>query len=598
VILLSDHVINNISFLVSHSIFSLSLIISSGNIKTSGNIKIVSIKHETELQLATDVLVIGGGPAAAWAAWAAAAQGVSVIAVDKGFLGTSGAAAASGNGIMAPAPEDWNTALWQRYRAGQTLASLRWIERVIEKTWLSLPMVESWGYRFPKENGESVRRSYYGPEYMRVLRKTLLQVGVQILDQSPALELLLADDGSVAGARGVQRQQHRAYTVRAGAVVLANGGCAFLSKALGCNTNTGDGLLMAVEAGGELSSMEASSHYAISTAFNATVTRGVPFGWATYTDEAGNDLGGYINGRRDPSFLPNALLKGPVYAQLDRATPEVKAVIEKSHFIAFLPYKKAGIDPYTQRVPVTMLLEGTVRGTGGIRIVDEHCATKVPGLYAAGDAASREFLAGLSSGGGGPNSAWAISTGQWAGEGAAAFAKSLGVHAHERAVRQAGQTGLRSLSPTSTSFDSDAIVRGVQAEIFPLEKNYFRSEQKLVDSLAKLDALWQQVQGHPKQDTVRDVEHSRRAAALTAVARWAYFSALHRRETRSEHIRVDYPETDPNQRYYLATGGLDQLWVRRDWLSEAIASPPQRSAGEGSGCCFEQAQTELVGAST
>ena len=551
----------------------------------------LAVHSENELQLTADVLVIGGGPAAAWAAWAAASQGVKVIIVDKGFLGTSGAAAASGNGIMAPSPENWDKVLSERYRVGKNLANSRWIERVIEKTWLSLPLVESWGYRFPKEDGESVRQSYYGPEYMRVLRKNLLRVGVQILDQSPALELLLADDGSVAGARGVQRQHHRTYTVRAGAVVLANGGCAFLSKALGCNTNTGDGLLMAVEAGGELSSMEASNHYAISTAFNATVTRGVPFGWASYTDEAGNDLGGYINGRRDPLFLANALLKGPVYARLDRATPEVKAVIEKSHFIAFLPYTKAGIDPYTERVPVTLVLEGTVRGTGGIRIVNDNCATKVPGLYAAGDAASREFLAGLASGGGGPNAAWAISTGQWAGVGAADFAKSLGAHANERVARPAGQVGLRSPtvggtpsplagrspsspSPTSETFDSEAIVHGVQAQMFPLEKNYLRSEQGLLDSLAKLETLWQQVQENPKQDTVRDVEFSRRAAALTAVARWAYFSALHRTETRSEHIRVDYPETDPNQRYYQATGGLDKLWVRRDWITDAIATPP------------------------
>ncbi|MBN3894563.1 MAG: FAD-binding protein [Nostoc sp. NOS(2021)] len=544
--------------------------------------ELLAVHSENELQLTADVLVIGGGPAAAWAAWAAASQGVKVIIVDKGFLGTSGAAAASGNGIMAPSPENWDKVLWERYRVGKNLANLRWIERVIEKTWLSLPLVESWGYRFPKEDGESVRQSYYGPEYMRVLRKNLLRVGVQILDQSPALELLLADDGSVAGAKGVQRQHHRTYTVRAGAVVLANGGCAFLSKALGCNTNTGDGLLMAVEAGGELSSMEASNHYAISTALNATVTRGVPFGWASYTDEAGNDLGGYINGRRDPFFLPNALMKGPVYARLDRATPEVKAVIEKSHFIAFLPYTKAGIDPYTERVPVTLVLEGTVRGTGGIRIVNDNCATKVPGLYAAGDAASREFLAGLASGGGGPNAAWAISTGQWAGVGAADFAKSLGAHANERVTRPAGQVGLRSpmagrspspSSPTS-EFDSEAIVHGVQAQMLPLEKNYLRSEQGLLDSLAKLETLWQQVQENPKQDTVRDVEFSRRAAALTAVARWAYFSALHRTETRSEHIRMDYPETDPNQRYYQATGGLDKLWVRRDWITDAIATPP------------------------
>lgn len=532
------------------------------------------IEREEELQLAADVLVIGGGPAAAWSAWSAAVHGAKVIIADKGFLGTSGAAAASGNGVMAPTPDNWEKAKWDRYRSTQTLGNINWIERVIEKAWLSMPLVEEWGYNFPKENGESVRQSYYGPEYMRVLRKNLLKVGVQILDQSPALELLLAEDGSVAGARGVQRQHNRHYTVRAGAVVLANGGCAYLSKVLGCNTNTGDGLLMAVEAGGELSSMEASSHYAISTAFNATVTRGVPFGWASFTDEAGNDLGGYTNGRRDPLFLPTALLKGPVYARLDRATDEVKAVIEKSHFIAYLPYKKANIDPYAERVPVTLLLEGTVRGTGGIRLVDETCATTVAGLYAAGDAASREFLAGLASGGGGPNAAWAISTGQWAGAGAAVFALSLGAHANERKAHPAGRTGLRSHSSSSEKFDSEAIVKAVQDEVFPLDKNFFRSEQGLLDSLSKLEKLWEQLQANPHQDTVRDVEFSRRAASLTAVARWGYFSALHRKETRGGHIRTDYTETDPNQRYYQATGGLDRLWVRRDWITEAIASPP------------------------
>ena len=527
-----------------------------------------SAYSNNELQLIADVLVIGGGPAAAWAAWAAASQGVKVVIVDKGFLGTSGAAAASGNSVMASSPENWEKDVPEYYRKGNNLASLRWIERVIEKAWLSLPLVEDWGYRFPKENGESVRQSYYGPEYMRILRKKLLRVGVQIFDQSPALELLLAKDGSVAGAKGVQRQNHRTYIVRAGAVVLANGGCAFLSKALGCNTNTGDGLLMAVEAGGELSSMEASSHYSISTAFNATVTRAAPFRWASYTNEAGNDLGGHITGHYDPSFLPNALLNGPVYACLDRATPEIQALVEKSHFIAFLPYKKEGINPYTERVPVTVVLEGTVRGTGGIRIVNDSCGTKVSGLYVAGDVASREFLAGVASGGDGPNAAWAISTGQWAGEGAADFAKNLGDHAHERVVRPVGQAGLlcRHQCSDSKTFDNEAIRQGVQAEMFPLEKNYFRCEERLLDSLAKLEMLWQQVQGSPKQSTVRDMEFSRRAAVLVAVARWAYFSALHRTETRGEHIRMDYPETDQNQLYYQATGGLEKLWVRRDYV--------------------------------
>ena len=143
-------------------------------------------------------------------------------------------------------------------------------------------------------------------------------------------------------------------------------------------------------------------------------------------------------------------------------------------------------------------------------------------------------------------------------------------------------SGGRTPSPSpSSEFDSEAIVRGVQDQMFPLEKNYLRSEQGLLDSLAKLETLWQQVQGNPKQDTVRDVEFSRRAAALTAVARWAYFSALHRTETRSEHIRMDYPETDPNQRYYQATGGLERLWVRRDWIQDALAQPVVEIASGG-----------------
>jgi flavin-dependent dehydrogenase len=50
------------------------------------------------LDVSADVLVIGGGPAGAWAAIAAAEAGARVILVDKGYLGTSGATAPSNTG--------------------------------------------------------------------------------------------------------------------------------------------------------------------------------------------------------------------------------------------------------------------------------------------------------------------------------------------------------------------------------------------------------------------------------------------------------------------------------------------------------------------
>lgn len=43
-----------------------------------------------------DVLIIGGGMAACWAASAAAQAGVQVVLVDKGFVGTSGVTATGG----------------------------------------------------------------------------------------------------------------------------------------------------------------------------------------------------------------------------------------------------------------------------------------------------------------------------------------------------------------------------------------------------------------------------------------------------------------------------------------------------------------------
>ncbi|HEX9999969.1 MAG TPA: FAD-dependent oxidoreductase [Actinoplanes sp.] len=58
-------------------------------------------------ELTADVLVLGGGPAGTWAAVAAARSGATVVLADKGYCGTSGAAAAGGNNVwyVPPGPE-------------------------------------------------------------------------------------------------------------------------------------------------------------------------------------------------------------------------------------------------------------------------------------------------------------------------------------------------------------------------------------------------------------------------------------------------------------------------------------------------------------
>lgn len=513
----------------------------------------VATEHEA------DVLVIGGGPAGTWAAIGAAARGARVVLADKGYCGTSGATAPSGVSVwyVEPQRELREKAKASRFKLGGELAEHTWMDHVLDQTYLNMQQLADWGYRFPVDaDGREQRLSLQGPEYMRLMRKRVKAAGVRILDHSPALELLVDDAGTVCGAAGVSRQPGGQWTVRAGAVVIATGGCAFLSRALGCNVLTGDGLLMAAEVGAELSGMEFSNAYGLGPAFTS-VTKSLFYNWASFYDAEGRPLegAGSSHGR---GVIARTLQTRPVYAQLDKADDEVRHWMRTAQPNFFLPFDRRGIDPFTQRFAVSLRLEGTVRGTGGLRLTGLDCATTVPGLYAAGDAATREPICGGFTGGGSHNAAWGLSTGLWAGHGAAAFARDHR-HSPARRVFHAGGAGLR--GDGAQPGDAAAAVRAVQAEVFPYERNWARRADLLEDSLTRLDALWQRLRAAAPADAAQALK-TREAAALTAAARWMYRSALARTETRGMARRQDHAALDPAQHHRLVSGGLDEVWVR------------------------------------
>ncbi|MBD2516201.1 FAD-binding protein [Nostoc sp. FACHB-973] len=526
-----------------------------------------TLTTDFELDLQADVLVIGGGPAGTWAAWSAASSGARVVLVDKGYCGTTGCAAASGNGVwyVPPDPEARETAKASRESLGGFLSDRNWMDRVLNQTYVNVNQLAEWGYPFPTDDeGKPYRRSLQGPEYMRLMRRQIQRAGVKILDHSPALELLVDEDGAVGGATGVNRQTGGRWMVRSRATIIATGGCAFLSKALGCNVLTGDGYLMAAEAGAEMSGMEFSNAYGISPAFSS-VTKTLFYNWATFTYEDGTVIPG-AGSQRGRSVIAQTLLQQPVYAILDKATESMRPSMRLAQPNFFLPFDRAGIDPFTQRFPVTLRLEGTVRGTGGIRIVDESCATSVRGLYAAGDAATRELICGGFTGGGSHNAAWAISSGYWSGQSAAEYIRSLKEQKAQGRVQGLGEVGLKSQSDRHHKFATDEVIHAVQAEVFPYEKNLFRTEQGLTESLGRLNHLWQEIRSSQVTSN-QELIRAREAAAMVATARWMYSSAIERKETRGMHKHLDYPEQDPNQQHYLISGGLDQVWVKTQPLN-------------------------------
>ncbi len=515
----------------------------------------------TQLDIQTDVLVIGGGMAAAWAAIGAARHGAAVTLVDKGFVGTSGVTATAGPGHwwVPPDPKLREAAIDKRDQTSFGLADRAWMERVLEVTWRTLPELQG-HYAFSVDGaGQTYYPGVRGPEYMRALRKFAQSSGVVILDHHPALELLLHPDGSAAGAAGYARLTRSDWRVRAGAVVMATGGSAFRSGLIGSHNNTGDGHLMAGEAGAHLSGMEFSTIYTLSPAWCSTRT--LPYPAARFFDAEGAelDIPPPMADKAHHQALAKAMLAGPVFADLREAPEALKPILRRIQPATVAPFERKGVNLFEDRFQVKLFGEGTIRGTGGLRVIDEDCQTTVPGLYAAGDAATRELVVGASSGGGSPNSAWALTSGQAAGAGAARLAKTRGRRTLDTCA-PAGRAGLRP-ARGAASVDERGAIAAVQAEMLAYDKAFWRRGETLQASLLRLNDAWRELADHRRAEGLERVG-ARETAGLLATARWATEAALARVESRGLHQRADAPGLSPQGGRRLLVGGLEEIWTR------------------------------------
>jgi succinate dehydrogenase/fumarate reductase flavoprotein subunit len=388
---------------------------------------------------------------------------------------------------------------------------------------------------------------------------------VRILDHSPALELLVDDDGVVRGAAGVRRQQERDWRITAGAVVLAVGGCSFRSGSLGSDVDTGDGYLMGAEVGARLSGMEFSNYYGIVPKGSSLDKNGF-YGASTFTDADGEVVAlgwsgaiGAVGPHPWEASLARAALRGPVFSILDRAPEDARPAMRAAMPNFFMALDRLGIDPFRQRFEIGFVQEGTVRGTGGLRPADESCWTGVPGLWAAGDTLSRERIVGAASGAGAANAAFTIASGTWSGRAAAEHAARE--PDAEPTAHGAGRVGLRPTGRPGAADEWREVTREVQAHALPLEVNALRTGPGMRRAQVALDGLWgaagQTLRGADARGAVR----AREAAAMLATARWAFTGALARAESRGMHVRDDMPATNDALAVRIVLDGVDEVAV-------------------------------------
>ena len=525
------------------------------------------MKERTIHRLDTDVLIIGGGSAGMWAAKRVKEENenIDVLIVDKSASDWGGLMSMAGGDFDAVTPkdnlDDWVKDLVYYYDG---LCDQELVETLFQGSYERLKEYERLGCEYAyDEQGDlkgipqrgldhfklcvAVKKGSGGNEMTKALVKEMIRTKVRRVGRV-MITHLLKQSGRVTGAVGFHCRDGEFYYIRAKAILMATG-CNGWKASYGNNTATGEGTMLAYEAGVKLTNFEFARVWNVPKLFaweGQTVL--LPLG-ARFINAKGEDFmekySPVFGGNTDPHFTTIAMAKeieagnGPVYFDTSGIAPENLPYVTPNSGWQVLNHEKLkalGIDFFSGRtewVPQVM-------ATFGGMVADPYGRTNVEGLFAAGR--SRFIDSGTYIGG------FDLSTTATSGYLAG---KTL-------ADAIVGQE----LAPEL----SDAALKAYQEEIYaPMEqpglgwKEVMRRLQEIIDpynvcliksedSLSRAMFYFQQAKeelvprmGAADPHCLYKLYETRATALVTEL----YLTAsLERRETRAGHYREDFPERD------------------------------------------------------
>jgi fumarate reductase (CoM/CoB) subunit A len=562
----------------------------------------------------TDVLVIGGGAAAARSAVGAGENGASVTMVLKKKLGKSGATnypgmnefgvgsawqAADGCGGSDDGPEVHYQDIMT---AALGMADARMAKILSEESPERLLELEGWGFELI-DDPEGKRPHYSGyscfasqPRAHGMVSNSVgghtgtmveslaaqahrygaeVHEGVTIVD-------LLTDGGECVGAVGMD-DAGDLIIYRAAAVIMATGGAAQmfpLSHTPG--DITGDGYAIAYRAGAELVNLE-FMQYMIREVKGTPPMAGGP--WWTLNPVMRNGDGEEFMSK----YLPAGVTVEDAYEQRTHHYPYSTRDISKWLDIAIQCEIRDGasnsVSVDFSGVDITKVKpsrpqhhppsDGIVLGSevieiahsahainGGIR-VDEYCESTVPGLFAVGETIAGPH--GADRLGGGMLAACNV-FGKRAGEKAAERAKSVG-------QREFSENALQPVTERLNQFGNGS----GDASWFDVRKSLKSAAGKSLIAV-RSESLLSEMRGATaslRNETLLDAPVENRQDLLRILetdnllftADLMALAALHRTESRGSHYREDHPEMS------------DADWNHAVFWKTDSAGKPQPTAG-------------------
>ncbi len=368
----------------------------------------------------TDVLVIGGGGAATIAALIAEESGAQVLIATKLRHGDANTMMAEG-GIQAATKAAKDSPYYHYLDVvggGHFKNDPEIVSAFVKQAPDALRWLEELGVMFSRMpdgtldamhgGGTSRKRMHYcadlsGMEIMRTVRdEARNRPNIKVLEFSPAVELILNEDGRCSGAVLYNMETEEYFIARAKAVILATGGSGRLHVQGFMTTNhygaTGDGIIIGYRAGVPLAFMHTVQYHPTGVVSPEQIE-----GWliterfrAEGADVVNVHGQKFVN-EREPRDVESARFikecvdgngvptpTGTVGVWLD--SPVIDLLVGEGRVrTAFVGkwkvYDRLGID--ISKAP--MLVYPTLHYQNGGLKNNVECETTVPGLYVAGE---------------------------------------------------------------------------------------------------------------------------------------------------------------------------------------------------------------------
>ncbi len=573
-----------------------------------------------------DVIVIGAGGSGLRAAIEASAHGAKTAIICKSLLGKAHTVMAEG-GIAAAMgnvwPEDnWRVHFRDTMRGGKMLNNWRMAqlhamespERVLE--------LEEWGALFDRTKaGLILQRDFGGHRYARLAHvgdrtglemiRTLQQRAVHLgldVHMECNVQRLLKDGDRVCGAFGYWRPTGKLVLFKSKAVVLATGGVGkswkFTSNSWEC---TGDGITLGLDAGADLIDMECIQFHPTGMVWPPSVrgilvTEGVRGDGGTLKNSEGaRFMFHYIpdyfksetadnekeadawyedkkNNRRTPDLLPRDEVARAINAEvkagrgsphggvlLDIASRRSPDYIRKRLPSMYHQFKElADVDITKEPMEVGPTCHYL---NGGIRVDADTTATRVPGLFAAGEAAGGMHGANRL---GGNSLSDLIVFGRRAGLYAAEYVKSLkGTLRVDAGQAEAAARAV--LAPSeNTGNENPYTIHADLQECMQSLVGIIRNEGELRKALEEIAVLKQRL-GRVRVGGGREFNPAWHLAldlySMLSVSEAVTLGALERKESRGGHTRDDFPFADDHF-------GKVNVVIRRKGGAFSVAQEP------------------------